>query len=138
MRNFIDIVNQSLLEDAKRTVWGILYTKDNLFLGKRAPSVNNPNQWNFFGGSIDAGESELQALIREIYEEVRVNTSSLKFKKIAQIGGSAYYAARLSAIPNFKKTKETSKVGKFSLLDLPNNLHSKTAVFFKDIENLLK
>lgn len=137
MRYYIDIVNENLFEDNKRTVWGILYTPTKVLLGKRAPSTNNPNQWNFFGGGIDAGESEIQALVREIQEEIGVDTSSLSFKKITQIGDASYYAAQVNGVPPYKKTKETSKVAPFSLLDLPNNLHRKTARFFNKLDSIL-
>lgn len=121
--------------EATSTVWVILYTKDKLILGKRSPHINNPNQWNFFGGNIDPGENTEKAAIRELEEETgyKLSASSLKF--ITKIGSATYFAAPISNPSELNTTEETSKIRGFKLTDLPNNLHSKTENFFKDLEN---
>lgn len=117
------------------TVWVILYTKDKLILGKRAPHINNPNQWNFFGGNIDANESPQKAAVRELEEETGYKIPSSSLKLIATVGNATYFAAPISNSSILDTTEETSKIRGFKLTDLPNNLHSKTENFFKDLEN---
>jgi 8-oxo-dGTP pyrophosphatase MutT (NUDIX family) len=121
-----------------KSVWVILYTKDKIILGKRSPSVNNPNQWNFFGGSVDDGESPIDAAIRELKEETGYVISPSNLKEIAIIDNSIYYAAKINDPQNVKTSKETSKVKSFKLIDLPNNLHSKTENFFDRLDKILE
>ena len=118
------------------TVWAILYTPNKVILGKRAPSTNNPNQWNFFGGHIDVGESAIDALQRELQEETGF-TGNLDFKMIAQIGNATYFTAKVSGSLPLNTTSEISKIKSFKLTDLPDNLHSKTQNFFSRLDILL-
>jgi len=37
------------------------------------PGIAAPNQWAFFGGSVEAGESAMQAVVREIHEELTIS-----------------------------------------------------------------
>ena len=55
-----EIVLEKKNTKTAQTAWVILFTQNRLILGKRAPSVRNPNLWNFFGGHIDEGESPCQ------------------------------------------------------------------------------
>jgi hypothetical protein len=68
------------------TAWVILYTSDKVMLGKRAPTTKNPNQWNFFGGHLDKGETAVQAAVRELKEETGYTMSVSKLKEILQRG----------------------------------------------------
>jgi 8-oxo-dGTP pyrophosphatase MutT (NUDIX family) len=36
-------------------------------------AINRPNMWAFFGGAVKNNESPLEAAIRELYEELKVN-----------------------------------------------------------------
>lgn len=119
------------------TAWVILTTANKVILGKRAPSVNNPNQWNFFGGHIDAGESALDAAVRELFEETgyRINPASLR--EITTIGNCTYFAAQVSDTGALGTTSEISKVKGFRITDLPDNMHAKTENFFNHMVNLI-
>jgi 8-oxo-dGTP pyrophosphatase MutT (NUDIX family) len=118
------------------TAWVILYTSDKVMLGKRAPTTKNPNQWNFFGGHLDKGETAVQAAVRELKEETGYTMSVSKLKEISTIGTSTYFAARIEDPQNIKTTDEISKVKPFKLIDLPDNLHAKTANFFDSLDHL--
>lgn len=131
---------QDLFEkkETKRTAWVIAYTPDRIILGKRSPNIRNPNQWNFFGGNIDAGEDAAEAAAREMEEEIGVSASPSSLKEIASFGDATYFLYKVSAGFNPKRTAETSNIKGFKLTDLPDNMHSKTAAFFNDLENLFK
>lgn len=122
----------------KKTAWVILHTPDRLILGKRSPTSNNPNQWNFFGGGIDEGESPAEAAVRELFEEINFKANISDLKKITEIGDSTYFSLRTASDAGSSTSNEISKIKSFKLTDLPDNLHSKTANFFDNIENLLK
>lgn len=119
------------------TAWVILYTPKKLILGKRAPGTNNPGAWNFFGGHIDAGEHAAQAAARELGEEIRLKIDPSQLRHVSSIGNAHYFAARVADISGASTTPEISKISKFAITDLPNNLHAKTAQFFSNLDTLL-
>ena len=54
-------------------VAGIIIQSDRILLGKRAPGrAFYPNVWDVFGGHIEPGEQPVQALIRELKEELGI------------------------------------------------------------------
>lgn len=120
------------------TAWVILYTQDKVILGKRSPSTKNPNQWNFFGGHIDKGESAKAAAVRELKEETGYDISESMLKEITTIGDATYFVARITDPQKVKTTDEVSKIKGFKLLDLPDNLHSKTQNFFDRLDSLFE
>lgn len=119
------------------TAWVILHTANKIILGKRAPGTNNPNQWNFFGGHIDKGETPKEAAVRELFEETSFKIDVGSLKEISVIGNAHYFSARTETPKDVKTTGEISKVTQYKLTDLPNNLHSKTQNFFDKLDNLL-
>jgi 8-oxo-dGTP pyrophosphatase MutT (NUDIX family) len=121
----------------KNTAWVILHTSNKIILGKRAPTTNNPNQWNFFGGHIDQGESAEAAAVRELHEETGFTLRESDLKEVSKIGTSTYFSARVSSPGVVGTTDEISKVGSYKLTDLPDNLHAKTETFFSSLDNLL-
>jgi 8-oxo-dGTP pyrophosphatase MutT (NUDIX family) len=122
---------------SKKTAWVILFTKDKIILGKRSPTSNNPNLWNFLGGSEDPGESSVQAAVRELKEEVGITANPSDLKQIAKIGEATYFTYKVGSASEASTSNEVSKIGQFKILDLPNNLHSKTQNFFDNLEGLL-
>ena len=121
------------------TAWVILYTKDKLILGKRAPGTNNSNQWNFFGGHIDIGETDAaQAACRELAEETGLRLNPASLKHVATIGNAIYFAVKVDSAGGMGTTDEISQIKKFKLTDLPNNLHNKTQNFFTNLEALFQ
>lgn len=136
---------KQFLQEAKKdtnrtsaTAWVILHTENKIILGKRAPSVRNPNQWNFFGGHVDKGESPQKAAARELFEETSYKLDVSTLKQISVIGEAHYFSARINNPSAVKTTDEISKVSNYKLTDLPDNLHSKTQNFFDRLENLLQ
>ena len=120
----------------KTTAWLILYTDTHLILGKRAPSTNNPNLWNFFGGHVDAGETPAEAAARECFEEIKFKVDPSSLIEIGNINDSHYFIYKVSSMVG-KPTNEISKLKMFKITDLPNNLHNKTQTFFDRLDLLL-
>ena len=57
----------------KSVVGGILIKEEKIILTKRAPTVKNfPNYWEFPGGKVEDEETLIQALIRELQEELNI------------------------------------------------------------------
>jgi len=131
-----DIFEKKHAMKTKSTAWVILYTEDKVILGKRSPSTNNPNQWNFFGGGIDVGESPKEAAIRELKEETGYEIESSALKEITKLGAATYFAAKIINPSKVGTTDEVSKVKGYKLTELPDNLHAKTENFFSRLDNL--
>tara|TARA_Y100000310_G_C20688933_1_gene820943 strand:- start:421 stop:915 length:495 start_codon:yes stop_codon:yes gene_type:complete len=53
----------------------LLYLRDNI------PSIIFPNHWSFIGGAIDKNESPIEALKREIKEEINYEVNNMEFFK---------------------------------------------------------
>lgn len=119
------------------TAWVILTTANKVILGKRAPSTNNPNLWNFFGGHIDAGESAVEAAVRELFEETGYRINPAALREVTTIGNCTYFAAQVSDAGALSTTSEISKVKGFRITDLPDNMHAKTENFFNHMVNLI-
>jgi 8-oxo-dGTP diphosphatase len=49
------------------------------------PGICHPLQWNFFGGGLDAGEQVLMGAMREIKEEIGVESSPADFNSLGVI-----------------------------------------------------
>lgn len=128
---------QDLYEKKGGTAWVILYTPDKLILGKRAPGINNSNQWNFFGGHIDANESAAEAAARELKEEINITVDAAHLKQVAVIGDATYFAYKVSGKVG-NTTDEVSAIRAFKLTELPDNMHSKTENFFSRIDTFFE
>ena len=107
-------------------------------MGKRSPSTKNPNQWNFFGGHVDSGETAESAAARELFEETKFKINPSQLKKISEIGNATYFSLKINGESDVSTSTEISKVKSFKLTDLPDNLHTKTQNFFDKLDNLLK
>ncbi|GLY33380.1 NUDIX domain-containing protein [Kineosporia sp. NBRC 101731] len=71
-------------------VTGALVRGDWLLLCHRSPSRRwYPNVWDLPGGHVDADESELEALRRELREEVGVDVAHIDDEPCARIRGGS-------------------------------------------------
>jgi len=55
--------------------------KTNKFLlGQRGKKVNFPNTWSLFGGKIENGETILEGVKRELYEETNIKSDNIIYE----------------------------------------------------------
>jgi 8-oxo-dGTP diphosphatase len=58
-----------------KVVAAVIERQGELLVSLRHPKGTRPSQWEFPGGKVEPGESEAQALVREIREELGVKAS---------------------------------------------------------------
>ncbi|MCC9640798.1 NUDIX domain-containing protein [Rhodopirellula sp. JC740] len=59
----------------KRGVIGVMFREDRLLIIRRSMTVNAPGKLCLPGGGIEAGETEEQALVREMQEELAIDVT---------------------------------------------------------------
>ncbi|MCQ1057197.1 8-oxo-dGTP diphosphatase MutT [Photobacterium sp. ZSDE20] len=67
----------------KKQVWisaGIILNaeQDKVFITQRAAKTHKGGFWEFAGGKVEAGETAEQAVVRELYEEVGIQATTLE------------------------------------------------------------
>ncbi|HKY55145.1 MAG TPA: NUDIX hydrolase [Anaerolineales bacterium] len=61
-------------------VAGLIVQSDRILLGQRSPNrAFYPNVWDVFGGHIEPGEQPVQALVRELKEELGITPTHWKY-----------------------------------------------------------
>lgn len=60
-----------------RVVCAILEMADRILLTRRGPGMRHPLQWEFPGGKVHSGESDINALRRELQEELAIEINVL-------------------------------------------------------------
>ena len=114
-----------------KVVVGALVSEGRVLLVHRSPNKRAyPNLWDLPGGGIEAGESELGALARELHEELGVRIATDSVSHLCRVTvGPADEAAILSALgpirdwqgrPSNTAPEEHNDVGWFGLEELPS------------------
>lgn len=62
----------------KRGVIGVIFRDDRLLIIRRSMTVNAPGKLCLPGGGIEAGESETEALVREMQEELAIDVDPVR------------------------------------------------------------
>lgn len=98
----------------------IFETEDNkILLQLRDKNANNyPEKWGLFGGSVEFKETPIQAIIREIKEELGINLKKGEFKLFTDIinEGEEYFIFKSKFIWKFEdlELREGKDMGFFS------------------------
>lgn len=56
-----------------------IFSEGRFLIARRGPEQVGAGLWEFPGGKVDSGETEEQALHREIFEELRIEITALRF-----------------------------------------------------------
>ena len=69
-----------MTKDINHTVKAVIYSKDKILLQLRdqKPNIFYPGVWGLFGGGVDDGEKPIDALKRELLEEIGLEIKSAK------------------------------------------------------------
>ncbi|TWU16860.1 NUDIX hydrolase [Allorhodopirellula heiligendammensis] len=65
-------------QNRKRGVIGVIFRDDRLLIIRRSLTVNAPGKLCLPGGGIESGESEEEALVREMQEEIAVDVEPVR------------------------------------------------------------
>lgn len=67
-----------MLDGAKIFLYNPDLNKYLFFLRDDKPDIPNPNMWSILGGGIEPGESAMEALVRELKEEIEQEVKDIK------------------------------------------------------------
>lgn len=133
-----------LEKKVKTSAWMVPYNIKNnrVLVGKRSNKVNNPGQWNFFGGTVDKHENPLEGGFREFYEEagVRLNASNIIHSNKIHTGKKViyYFVVHISKEFTPRLNSEHTTFRWIKLHKLRNmKLHTNTQVILNSLEQEL-
>jgi 8-oxo-dGTP diphosphatase len=122
-----------LIAGMQKVVVGALVSEGRVLLVHRSPNKRaRPGVWDLPGGVIEAGESELGALARELHEELGVQVSTGSASHLGRLtAGPAEEPVLLSAwlvldwhgTPANVAPEEHDQIGWFGLAELPPPPH---------------
>lgn len=124
---------------SKKGSWLIIQDEDSgdLLMAKRAPHINSPNMWNFFGGNIDEGEKPKEACLREVFEEAGLRLTKKDIVKLRsfekedrQIHVFHLYVDKSLTI---KMNDEHTKTKWFPIKKLPKKVNDPTRLIYKHV-----
>jgi len=95
-------------------------------------NIPHPNKWATFGGGIKEKESPLQALKRELKEEIGLKKINPKIFFEISIKGKGYFIYKINLDNQSLKLMEGQKIGRFSLFQIlfKRNLVTSVRLFF--------
>lgn len=113
-----------------RRAFAVIEHAGKILVAKRSAACNNPGQWGFLGGRVDAGERPCVAILREIYEEggVRFDEApkALKLKHLR------YFKFDLQQAVKFHLSEEVDKYNWVSPSELQSlDLHYSVQGYMK-------
>lgn len=123
------------------TAWAVIRdpATARYLLTRRAKGSNNAGQWGFPGGGVDAGESEVEALVRECSEEMGVTLSATDLHAVMSREDTDTVWFEM-----FRKVKgvKTAEIDSYKWVypwELDQyNLHKSVRHYFKALTNQIK
>ena len=68
----------------------LLICGEKFLLGQRNKDGSFPNCWSLFGGKIEEGESILEGIKRELYEETGIESNNIRYTPFEEQWGMGY------------------------------------------------
>ena len=82
-------------------------------------NLPNSNKWGTFGGGIKPSETPLEAIKRELKEELNLEKINTKLFFKISLKGKRYFIYKINITNQKLKLMEGQKIGKFSYLQIP-------------------
>lgn len=120
------------------SVWTIVYntTLDKYLVAQRAPTITNPNIWNFFGGGVKEKEQPINAAVRELKEESGISVRPSELQSLGSIKLNSnyifYYLYSTSIMLPFTLNGESATAKWLSKGEIAKlSLHFPTKIFMQ-------
>ncbi len=101
---------------------GIISRGGQILVGQRRRNDRHPLKWEFPGGKVEAGETPRQALVRELWEELRIRAKV--GRELARYEHDYPSGSRVHllffAVPDFAGEPTACVFEQISWVDLPN------------------
>jgi len=123
----------------------LFYEGDKIILQDRKSYSKYGEEYGFFGGGIEEGESPEEALRREIKEELNIEIKNYEFFKhdiifVKEVGGEIERFVFIAPIPDI--TESEVKEGKVVMINFKDSFNLKMVSgdveLLKEIYNFLK
>ena len=119
---------------AKLGVNAIITCKGKLLLEKR----RDCDMWGMIGGGVKKKETEIDAIVREVYEEIGLRVSKDKFQRVAVYGEpgriAAYQDGSIWRMVNVIYKLELDEEPELIISEESNELHFFSKEELKDLE----
>ena len=126
----------------------IIYKQGKVLLQKRA----DDGKWSIHGGALELGENYVQALIRELKEEISIKPiepqlvgiySGKDFYFEYPNGDKIYDSLCVFLVEKYegnlqKDDEEVTELKWFDIDDLPEEMHSSDGLILRDFKNFLQ
>lgn len=118
-----------------------------LILRDNSTSIQNPNLWNLPGGGIEEGETEINALVRELKEEINLTIKNINYIDQTEYVDGNVVSKFWVKIDDFEKQQlklgEGQKMNFFTLdailtLDIIPNLRSYIELNKENLLDIVK
>lgn len=104
----------------------LLIYKDRFLLGQRSEISSFPNCWSLFGGKIEEGETILEGVKRELFEETGIESNDIDFRLFEEQWGMGYpyyfYVGFCNEMYECKINEESKDWGWFDMDTIPKPL----------------
>jgi 8-oxo-dGTP diphosphatase len=114
----------------RRVSLAILINGDRLllYLRDKKPEISYPDHWALLGGQVEAGETPLEAVAREIKEEIGSRASNLVFRQKIDVVGNPecddhqiyLFTGNIDRRLNELRLTEGQKLGYFTVAEFLN------------------
>ncbi|HET9136507.1 MAG TPA: NUDIX domain-containing protein [Candidatus Kapabacteria bacterium] len=109
-------------------VTALLVDNGKVLMCERHEKKLYPLHWEFPGGKVEPGESLVEALIREVYEELQVNCNAIReyFDDVMTYSNGITYHVTFFIVPHFSGkpvNTEFNSIGSFSVEELKQLQH---------------